>query len=240
MLIFPAIDIQNGNCVRLLRGDIKKKTIYNLNPFNQAKFFELCGFRNLHVVDLDFAIKGNPKNQKIIKSIVEKTKLSLQIGGGIRSYKDVNYWFNLGVDSIVLGTMFFENKKDFEKSINKFPNRISFAMDLKSNYLAIKGWTKQTTLEAYSLINELNNFDLKSIIYTDISRDGTKKGPNFRNLKKYSTKIKAPLIASGGVASIRDIYNLRKIKKLKGVIIGRSIYDGSINLSDLIKIQKNA
>jgi len=240
MLIFPAIDIYDGNCVRLLKGEIKQKTIYNTNPVNQAEFFEKCGFKHLHIVDLDFAIKEKSKNKKIIEIIKKKTKLSLQLGGGIRSYKDVNYWFNLGIDTIVIGTMFYEKKKDFEKSVSVYPKKISFSMDLRSNYLAIRGWKKQIKISVNTLINQINYFNLKSVIYTDIYRDGTKYGPNFKNLKEYSSKIKVPLIASGGIGSMRDIHNLKKIKKLGGAIIGRSIYDGSINLSDLIKLQKNA
>jgi len=240
MLIFPAIDIHDGKCVRLLRGNIKKKIVYNLNPLNQAQFFELCGFKNLHIVDLDFAITGKLNNRKIIESIREKTNLSIQIGGGIRSYREVKYWFDAGIDTVVIGTMFFEKKKDFEKSIGKFPNKISFAMDLRSNYLAIKGWTRQTKLAADDLINQLNQKNFKSVIYTDINRDGTKIGPNFENLKKYSSRIRVPLIASGGIANMKDVYKLKKIKALGGMIIGKSIYDGSINLSDLIKIQNNA
>ena len=123
MLIFPAIDLQDGKCVRLVKGDIKKKTVYNPDPLNQAKFFEQCGFKNLHIIDLDFAILGRSKNQKIIKLIKDKTKLVLQVGGGIRSYKDVLKWFDLCIDSIVVGTMFFERRKDFEKSISKFPKK---------------------------------------------------------------------------------------------------------------------
>jgi len=237
MLIFPAIDICKGNCVRLFKGDIKKKTIYNLNPLHQAKFFESCGFKNLHIVDLDFAINGISKNQKIIKSIRKETKLILQLGGGIRSYNDVSYWFNSGIDSIVVGTMFFENKKDFEKSVLGFPKKISFALDLKFNYMAIRGWTKKSKISVDQLISQINTFNLKSVIYTDISRDGTKLGPNINNLKKYLNKIKIPLIASGGVSTIEDLYKLKKIKKLGGVIIGKSIYDGTISLSDLVKLQ---
>ncbi len=240
MLIFPAIDIYDGSCVRLLKGEVKKKTIYNSSPVNQAEFFEKCGFKNLHIVDLNFAIKGKSKNQKIIESIKKKTKLSLQLGGGIRSYKDVSYWLNLGFDSLVIGTMFYEKNKDFEKCVSLHPKKISFAMDLRSNYLAIRGWTKQINISADQLINEINKLNLKSVIYTDIHRDGTKQGPNLKNLKEYSSTIKVPLIASGGIGSVKDIYNLKKIKKLGGVIVGRSIYDGSINLSDLIKLQKNA
>jgi len=240
MLIFPAIDIYDGSCVRLLKGEVKKKTIYNSSPLNQAVFFEKCGFKNLHIVDLNFAIKGKSKNQKIIETIKKKTKLSLQLGGGIRSYKDASYWLNLGIDSIVIGTMFYEKNNDFERCVSSYPKKISFAMDLRANYLAIRGWKKQTKISADQLVSQINKFNLKSVIYTDIQRDGTKQGPNFKNLKKYSFKINAPLIASGGIGSIEDIYNLKKIKKLRGVIVGRSIYDGSINLSDLIKLKKNA
>jgi len=240
MLILPAIDIYDGSCVRLTKGDVKKKTIFNSSPVNQAEFFEKCGFKNLHIVDLNFAIKGKSKNQKIIESIKKKTKLFLQLGGGIRSYKDASYWLNLGIDSIVIGTMFYEKNKDFEKCVSLHSKKVSFAMDLRSNFLAIRGWTKQTKISADQLVNQINKLDLKSVIYTDIQRDGTKKGPNFKNLKKYSSKIKAPLIASGGIGSIKDIYNLKKIKKLSGIIVGRSIYDGTISLSDLIKFQKNA
>jgi len=240
MLILPAIDIYDGSCVRLTKGDVKKKTIFNSSPVNQAEFFEKCGFKNLHIVDLNFAIKGKSKNQKIIESIKKKTKLFLQLGGGIRSYKDASYWLNLGIDSIVIGTMFYEKNKDFEKCVSLHSKKVSFAMDLRSNFLAIRGWTKQTKISADQLVNQINKLDLRSVIYTDIQRDGTKKGPNFKNLKKYSSKIKAPLIASGGIGSIKDIYNLKKIKKLSGIIVGRSIYDGTISLSDLIKFQKNA
>jgi len=136
--------------------------------------------------------------------------------------------------------MFYEKNKDFEKCVSLHSKKVSFAMDLRSNFLAIRGWTKQTKISADQLVNQINKLDLKSVIYTDIQRDGTKKGPNFKNLKKYSSKIKAPLIASGGIGSIKDIYNLKKIKKLSGIIVGRSIYDGTISLSDLIKFQKNA
>jgi len=240
MIIFPAIDIYDGSCVRLLKGELKKKTVYNTCPINQAEFFEKCGFKNLHIVDLNFAIKGKSKNQKIIESIKKKTKLSLQLGGGIRSYKDACYWLNLGIDSIVIGTMFYEKNRDFEKCVSSYPKKISFAMDLRSNYLAIRGWKKQTKISADQLVSQINKFNIKSVIYTDILRDGTQNGPNLKNLKKYSSKIKAPLIASGGIGSKEDIYKLKKIKKLGGIIVGRSIYDGSINLSDLIKLQKNA
>jgi len=240
MLIFPAIDIYDGSCVRLFKGEIKKKTIYNSNPLDQADFFQKCGFKNLHIVDLNFAINGKSKNQKIIEAIKKKTNLSLQLGGGIRSYKDASYWLNLGIDTIVLGTMFYEKNKDFEKCVSLHPKKISFAMDLRSNFLAIRGWTKQTKIFVDQLLGQINKFNLKSVIYTDISRDGTKQGPNIKNLKKYSSIIKVPLIASGGIGNIKDIYDLKKIKKLGGIIVGRSIYDGSINLSDLIKIQKNA
>jgi len=240
MLIFPAIDIYDGSCVRLLRGEIKKKTIFNTSPLNQAGFFEKCGFKNLHVVDLNFAIKGKSKNQKIIESIKKKTKLSLQLGGGIRSYKDASYWLDLGIDTIVIGTMFYEKNKDFEKCVSLHSKKVSFAMDLRSNFLAIRGWKKRTKISADQLISQINKYNLKSIIYTDIQRDGTNQGPNFKNLKKYSSQIKVPLIASGGIGSIEDIYNLKKIKNLGGFIVGRSIYDGSINLSELIKLQRNA
>jgi len=240
MLIFPAIDIYDGSCVRLLKGEVKKKLFIILGPINQSVFFEKCGFKNLHIVDLNFAIKGKSKNRKIIESIRKKTKLSLQLGGGIRSYKDASYWLNLGMDSIVIGTMFYEKKKDFEKCVSSYSKKMSFAMDLRSNYLAIRGWKKQIKISADQLVSQINKFNLKSVIYTDIQRDGTKQGPNFENLKKYSSNLKVPLIASGGIGSIEDVYNLKKIKKLGGFIVGRSIYDGSINLSDLIKLQKNA
>jgi len=240
MLIFPAIDIYDGSCVRLLKGEVGKKTIFNSSPVNQAEFFEKCGFKNLHIVDLNFAIKGKSQNQRIIESIKKKTKLILQLGGGIRSYRDASYWLNLGIDSIVIGTMFYEKNKDFEKCVSLHSKKVSFAMDLRANFLAIRGWTKLTKISVDQLVNQINKLNLKSVIYTDIQRDGTKQGPNFKNLKKYSSKIKAPLIASGGIGSIKDIYNLKKIRKLAGIIVGRSIYDGSISLSDLIKLQKNA
>jgi phosphoribosylformimino-5-aminoimidazole carboxamide ribotide isomerase len=237
MIIFPAIDLKDGKCVRLYKGDFNKTTIFNSSPYNQALQFKKKGFTDLHLVDLDGALKGRSKNKKIIIKIIKNTNLNVQLGGGIRTLKEITFWIKNGVSTVVVGTMAIQSPKTLKKACDLFPGRIAVALDVRNNFLAIKGWAKQTTIKFMDFAKELEDFGVSRIIYTDINRDGTKTGVNFSQMKKIIARIHIPLIASGGVSNIKDIKKLYKIKKLEGVIIGRAIYDGSIESKDLLELK---
>jgi phosphoribosylformimino-5-aminoimidazole carboxamide ribotide isomerase len=235
MKIFPAIDLKDGKCVRLYKGDFNQTTIFNSSPYNQALQFEKNGFTDLHLVDLDGALKGKSKNKKIIIKIIKNTNLNVQLGGGIRTLKQISFWIKNGVSTVVVGTMAIENPEILRKACDLFPGRIAVALDVRNNFLAIKGWIKQTKIRLLTFIKKLENIGVSKIIYTDINRDGTKKGISFLELKKILSKIRLPIVVSGGVSNINDIKQLYKLDHVEGVIIGRSIYDGSIKTKDLIK-----
>ena len=239
MIIFPAIDLKDGKCVRLYKGDFNKTTIFNSSPFNQALEFQKKGFTHLHLVDLDGALKGKSKNKKIIIKIIKDTRLNVQLGGGIRTLKQISFWIKNGVSTVVVGTMAIQNPKILKKACDLFPGQLSVALDVRNNFLSVKGWSKETRINVFNFLKTIQDLKLNSIIFTDINRDGTKKGVNLIQLKKIIKTTNFPVVASGGVASLKDIIKLSFVKKLSGVIIGRSIYDGSINLNKLLRLIKN-
>lgn len=236
MIIFPAIDLKDGKCVRLYKGDFSKITIYNLSPLNQALEFQKKGFTHLHLVDLDGALKGKSKNKKIIKKIVNETNLKVQLGGGIRTLQQISFWIKNGVSTVVLGTMAVQNESLLKKACNLFPKKIAVALDVKDDFLAIKGWVRKTNIKFLNFSQKIKDYGVKHIIYTDINRDGTKRGVNIDKLKKVINKTNIPIVVSGGIANISDIKILKKIKTLAGIIVGKAIYDKSINLDELKKI----
>ena len=229
MIIFPAIDLKDGKCVRLYKGDFNKTTIFNSSPFNQALEFQKKGFTHLHLVDLDGALKGRSKNKKIIIKIIKDTHLNVQLGGGIRTLKQISFWIKNGVSTVVVGTMAIQNPKILKKACTLFPGQIAVALDVRNNFLAMKGWVKQTKIKLMEFSKKLEDFGVIRIIYTDINRDGTKQGVNFNQLKKIISRTNIPLVVSGGVSSIEDIQKLNKINLLEGVIIGKALYDKSID-----------
>jgi phosphoribosylformimino-5-aminoimidazole carboxamide ribotide isomerase len=235
MKIFPAIDLKDGKCVRLYKGDFNQTTIFNASPYNQALQFKKKGFTDLHLVDLDGALKGKSKNKKIIIKIIKKTNLNVQLGGGIRTLKQISFWIKNGVSTVVVGTMAIQNPKILKKACNLFPGRIAVAIDVRDNFLAIKGWVKQTKIKLMDFSKKLENFGVARVIYTDINKDGTKTGINLSQLKKITSKINIPLVVSGGVSNMKDIKKLNKANKFDGVIIGKAIYDKSISLNELRK-----
>ena len=239
MIIFPAIDLKDGKCVRLYKGDFNKTTIFNSSPFNQALEFQKKGFTHLHLVDLDGALKGKSKNKKIIIKIIKDTRLNVQLGGGIRTLKQISFWINSGVSTVVVGTMAIQNPKILKKASALFPGQIAVALDVRNIFLSVNGWSKETRINVFDFLKKIKDLKLNSIIFTDINRDGTKKGVNLVQLKKIIKTTNLPVVASGGVASLKDINKLSFVKRLSGVIIGRSIYDGSINLNKLLKLSKN-
>ena len=238
MIIFPAIDIKNGKCVRLYKGDFEKITFYNKSPINQATEFFQSGFKNIHIVDLDGALQGKSINFAVIKEIIKNVKLKIQIGGGIRTIESINSWIDTGVDKVVMGTAAVENIGLLKNACNKFKNKIAVALDIKDGLITLSGWKKQTNISAIDFIKKIENIGVSRIIYTDINKDGTKKGPNIKDTIELSSKVKIPLVISGGVSSIEDVKKIKSLtnSNIEGVIVGKSIYDGDIKINDLVKL----
>ena len=238
MIIFPAIDIKDGVCVRLIKGDYRQITSYNNTPIDQATTYFKNGFNNIHIVDIDGALHGRPVNSILISEIVKKVKSKIQIGGGIRTIDDISRWVKLGVDKVVMGTAAVENVELLKTACNKFKNKIAVSLDAKDGLIALSGWKKQTNISAIDFIKKIQNFGVSRIIYTDINRDGTKQGPNIKDAVELSSKAKIPLVISGGVSSIEDIERIKSLNNpnIEGVIIGKAIYDGDIQINDLMKL----
>ena len=238
MIIFPAIDIKGGKCVRLFKGDFNKITQYKKSPFEQATEFFNLGFTNIHLVDLDGALEGNLINKEIIKKISEIDKIKIQVGGGIRSLEHIEKLINFGVDKIIIGTAAVENIEFLKIACNKYNKKIAISLDVREGYIALSGWKKQTKILATDFIKNIENMDISRIIYTDINRDGTKSGPNLYETLNFSNLTKIPVVVSGGISSIDDVINIKnkKLKNIEGIIIGKAIYDGSIDIKKLSKI----
>jgi len=238
MIIFPAIDIKDGVCVRLIKGDFRQITAYENTPIDQATKYFKNGFNNIHIVDIDGALHGRPVNSILIKEIIQKVKSKIQIGGGIRTIDDISRWIKLGVDKVVMGTAAVENIELLKTACNEFKNKIAVSLDVKNGLIALSGWKKQTNISAVDFIKKIQNFGVSRIIYTDIYKDGTKQGPNIKDAVELSSKVKIPLVISGGVSSIEDIKKIKSLNNpnIEGVIIGKAIYDGDIKISDLAKL----
>jgi len=237
MIILPAIDIKDGKCVRLIKGDFEQMTSYKNTPFDQAKIYFESGFKNIHIVDLDGALKGKSSNSNIVKEIIKNFKLKIQIGGGIRTISDVDNWINNGVDKVIIGTAAVENRDLLKTACEKFKNKIAISLDVKDGFIFLSGWKKQTNILAADFIKEIQNFGVSRIIYTDINKDGTKQGPNIKDTIELSSKVKIPFIISGGISSIDDIKKIKSLNNsnIEGVIVGKSIYDGDIKINELVK-----
>ncbi len=234
MKIFPAIDIKGGKCVRLLKGDFDKSTEYKKPPLDQAQEFSDAGFKDLHIVDLDGALKGEPANGMTIEKICKSTKIKVQIGGGIRSIDHINKLINLGVDRIILGTIAVQDIKFLESVCNKFKNKIAVAIDVRNGLIALKGWKEQTKIPASDFLMKIKNIGVSRIIYTDIERDGTLTKPNLQETLKFAKLLdinkRIPIVVSGGVSSINDIMAVKKLEaELEGVIVGKAMYDGTLS-----------
>ena len=240
MIILPAIDIKEGKCVRLVKGDFDKMTSYKNTPFDQAKVYFQNGFQNIHIVDLDGALKGKSSNSNIVKEIIKNFKLKIQIGGGIRTIDDVTDWVKSGADKVIIGTAAVEDKNLLKIACEKFKGKIAVSLDVKDRFIFLSGWKKKTNILATDFIKEIENFGVSRIIYTDINKDGTKKGPNMKDTIDISSKTKIPFIVSGGISSVEDIKKIKSIattnSSIEGVIVGKSIYDGDIKINELAKL----
>jgi len=237
MIILPAIDIKDGKCVRLIKGDFNQMTSYEKSPFDQAKIYFQNGFKNIHIVDLDGALKGKSSNSNIVKEIIKNFKLKIQIGGGIRTIDNIDSWVKSGVDKVIIGTAAVENKNLLKIACEKFKNKIAISLDVKDGFIFLSGWKKQTNILASDFLKEVQNFGISRIIYTDINKDGTKKGPNIKDTIELSSKFKIPFIISGGISSIEDVKKIKSLNNsnIEGVIVGKSIYDGDIKINELAK-----
>ena len=237
MIIFPAIDIKDSKCVRLIKGDFNKITSYNNSPLDQAKLYLENGFKNIHIVDLDGALKGKSSNSNIVKEIIKNLDIKIQIGGGIRTLEDVNNWVKSGADKIIMGTSAVKNIDLLRDACEKFKNKIAVSLDVRDGFIALSGWEKQTNISAIDFIRKIESFGVSRIIYTDINKDGTKKGPNIKDTIELSSKVKIPFIISGGISSIEDVKKIKSLNNpnIEGVIVGKSIYDGDIKINELAK-----
>ena len=235
MKIFPAIDIKDQKCVRLLKGDFDNKKVYDVSPLDQAKKYKDFGFNYLHVVDLDGALTGETVNLKIIEEIVKKLDIKIEIGGGIRSLKKIEKYINIGVDKIILGSAAVKKKEFLKEACKTYIDQIVLGLDAKKGFIAISGWEEETGLKAIEFLENVNDFGISRLIYTDIDRDGTKTGPNLEETIKVAKISKAPVFISGGISSIKDIENIKNTKanNIEGVIVGKAIYDGDIDLKQL-------
>ena len=237
MIILPAIDIKDGKCVRLIKGDFNQMTSYKNTPFDQAKIYFENGLKNIHIIDLDGALRGKSINSNIVKEILKNLKLKIQIGGGIRTIDDVDNWVKSGVDKVIIGTTAVENKDLLKIACEKFQNKIAVSLDVKDGFIFLSGWKKQTNILAANFLKEIKNFGVSRIIYTDINKDGTKEGPNIKDAIELSNKVKIPFIISGGISSIEDIKKIKSLNNpnIEGIIVGKSIYDGDVKIKELAK-----
>jgi len=233
--IFPAIDIKDKKCVRLLKGDFDKKTEYKMSPVEQASKYRDHGFKNLHIVDLDGALTGETVNLDIIKDIVGKFDLEVEIGGGIRKLDSIQKYVDVGVEKVILGSAAIKDKKFLKEACQKFPDKIALGLDAKDGYLSVSGWKENSNQLTLDYLNEVNDYGVSRLIYTDINKDGMKQSPNFYETSKIAAKSNCPVIISGGVSSIDDIKKAKSLKNIEGIIVGKAIYDGDIKLEELVK-----
>ena len=235
MKIFPAIDIKDKKCVRLVKGDFDKKIEYEISPIEQAGKYKDHGFKNLHIVDLDGALTGEIVNLDIIHDIVTKFNLKVEVGGGIRNSDSIQKYIDVGVEKVILGSAAIKDKNFLKKSCEKFPNKIALGLDAKDGYLSVSGWKESSNQLTLDYLKEVNDYGVSRLIYTDINRDGMKQSPNFNETMKVAEISNCPIIISGGVSSINDIKKAKDLKNVEGIIVGKAIYDGDIKLEELVK-----
>ena len=237
MKIFPAIDIKDKKCVRLVKGDFDNKTEYDMSPVDQAGKYKDHGFKNLHVVDLDGALTGETVNIDIIEKIVSKFDLKIEIGGGVRNFESIHKYIDAGVEKVILGSAAIKDKNFLKEACQKFPDQIALGLDAKDGYLSVSGWKENSNLKTLEFLKDVNDYGASRLIYTDIDRDGMKLGPNFEETENVANDSNCPVIISGGVSSIDDIKKAKELgnKNIEGIIVGKAIYDGDIKLDELAK-----
>ena len=237
MKIFPAIDIKDKKCVRLVKGDFDNKTEYKMSPVDQAGKYKDHGFKNLHIVDLDGALTGKTVNLDIIEKIVSKLNIKIEIGGGVRSFESIQRYADVGVEKVILGSAAIKDRNFLKEACEKFPSKIALGLDAKDGYLSVSGWKENSNKLTLDYLREVNEYGASRLIYTDINRDGMKQSPNFEETIKVASTSNCPVIISGGVSSIDDIKKAKELnnQNIEGIIVGKAIYDGDIKLDELAK-----
>ncbi len=242
MILFPAIDLKNGQCVRLEQGDMARATVFNLDPAAQAKTFETQGFEYLHVVDLDGAFAGKPVNAQAVEAMLKVVKFPVQLGGGIRDLATVEAWLSKGIRRVIIGTAAVRDPALVKEAAKKFPGRVAVGLDARDGKVAVEGWAETSTVTALDIAQRFEDAGVAAIIFTDIARDGLLKGLNLDATIALADAISIPVIASGGLASIDDVKALLtpRAKKLEGAISGRALYDGRIDPAEALELIRNA
>lgn len=242
MILFPAIDLKNGEAVRLQQGDMARATVFNSNPAKQAKLFEEQGFGWLHLVDLDGAFAGKPVNALAVAQILKTVKMPVQLGGGIRNMKTVEAWLSEGISRVIIGTAAVREPAFVKEAARKYPGKIAIGIDARGGKVAIHGWAEETQLEAVEVAKLFEGAGVAALIYTDVERDGMLQGLNLDSTIALAEAVSIPVIASGGFASINDVRALLepKAKKLAGAIAGRALYDGRIDPKEALALLKSA
>ena len=233
--IIPAVDIKEGKAVRLYKGDPNAVKVYGDNPVEIAKMWEEKGAKHLHIVDLDGAFEGIPKNYKIVEQIVKSVNIPVEFGGGLRTYEAVKKMIEIGVERVVIGSLAYQDKELFEKIVNDFPNKVILGIDAKDGKVAIKGWLEKTQYSPLEFAKMYENLQIWGYLYTDVNRDGAMVGPNIEGTKQLAENLSKPVIASGGVSSLEDVKKLYELKDygVYGVVVGKALYEGKINLEEI-------
>ncbi len=238
MIIFPAIDLKDGNCVRLQKGEMDRVTVFNDNPAQQALKFQQQGFKWLHVVDLNGAFAGRPVNIGPVQEIIKSVTIPLQLGGGIRDIATIEHWLEAGVTRVILGTIALRNPGIVIEACKKFPGKILVGVDGKGGKVAVEGWAETSDISVITLAQKFADIGVAAVLYTDVERDGMLQGIDLSGTKLLAASVNIPIIASGGVAGIADIKAVKAIadKGVCGVVVGRALYDGKINIAEALKI----
>ena len=238
MILFPAIDIRDGKCVRLIQGDYDQEVIYHDSPSEMAKEWEKQGATYIHVVDLDGARSGNALNRTAIREIVRSVSIPVQVGGGVRDMGSVEAHINSGVSRVIIGTAAIEKPQFVEKAVASYGEKIAVSIDARNGLVATNGWTETSDVKAVDLLNRLAKVGIETVVYTDILKDGMMQGPNFDELRLMNDASKIDIIASGGVSTENDVKRLEQMG-LYGAIIGKALYEGSISLEQLLEVHKS-
>lgn len=241
MLIIPAIDLKDGQAVRLRQGDFSRSTVYSSDPLEVALRWQDAGAGRIHIVDLDGSLAGSPRNREVIARIAGSIRVPVELGGGIRDLATIESYFNAGVRFAILGSAALKKPELVEAACSRFPGRIIVGIDARDGMVAVEGWTESTRLSAIELAAQFEQFNLDSIIYTDINRDGMETGVNVEATCRLAEAVKIPVIASGGVASLQDVLDLMEVEKkgIFGVIIGKALYTGAIKLEEAIRVSQS-
>ena len=238
MIIIPAVDIKGGKCVRLEQGLMNKETIFSDYPEEMALRWERKGAERLHLVDLDGAVRGKPLNKRAIKNVIDAVSIPVELGGGIRDLDTIDEYINLGIDQIIIGTVAYKNPDLVEEACKRYSGKIIVAIDSKDNYVSVEGWTEPTSIIAIDLAKRFEDIGIAALIYTDIKRDGMRRGPNIDGIREFAKGINVGVIAAGGISSIKDIEDLLPLEEdgVSGIITGRALYDGSLKLEEAMDI----